>query len=73
MMTQPFLKPGFLGPLPILLGEILVTAGAAVRLALQQEELPVAYFVLANSSCEEFFHPFRKSAQSIVGQDPDPW
>ena len=42
MMTQPFLKPGVLGPLPILLGEILVTAGAAVRLALQQEELPVA-------------------------------
>ena len=42
MMTQPFLKPGVLRPVPICLGEIFVTAEAAVRLALQQDELPIA-------------------------------
>ena len=62
MMTQPFLKPGFLGPLPILLGEIFVTAGAAVRLALQQEELPVAYFASRTALVR---HSFTRSARAL--------
>jgi hypothetical protein len=70
MMTQLFLKPGVLGPVPICLGEILVTAEAAVRLALQQDELPIAYLVLTNTwSCKELFYPRGDTAQGILHQD----
>ena len=46
MMTQPFLKPGLLRPLPIDLGKILAAVQAAVCFALQQYDLPAAQLVL---------------------------
>ena len=70
MMNQPFLKPGVLRPVPICLGEIFVTAEATVRLALQQDELPIADLGLTNMwSCKEFFYPLRNTAQGILHQD----
>ena len=41
-MVQSLLKPGILGPTPIILGEIHVMVEAAVHLALQQYQLPIA-------------------------------
>src|ERR1043166_2465997 len=55
MMTQLFLKPGVLGPLPIDVGKIRPMVRAAVRLALQEDELPVAQPLLRNRIyCEKF-------------------
>ena len=57
MMTQLFLKPGVLGPLPIDVGKIRATVRTAVRLALQEDELPVAQLLLSNMiSCDKPFH-----------------
>lgn len=55
MMAQSLLKPGVLGPLPILLGKVFVMIKAAVRFALQQDELPVAHLVFMKMSSREPF------------------
>jgi hypothetical protein len=53
MMTQLFLKPGVLGPVPIDVGKILAMVRTAVRLALQEDELPVAQLLLSSMiSCD---------------------
>jgi hypothetical protein len=63
MMTQLFLKPGFLGPLPIDMGQILAMVRTAVRLALQEDELPAAQLLLSNMiSCDKPFHQLRNTA-----------
>src|SRR5512132_1212581 len=63
MMTQLFLKPGVLGPLPIDVGKILAMVRTAVRLALQEDELPVAQLLLSNMiSCDKPFHQLRNAA-----------
>lgn len=55
-MAQSLLKPGILGPTPILLGEIHVMVEAAVHLALQQYQLPIARTAFMNvSSHDELF------------------
>src|SRR2546428_8790917 len=69
MMTQLFLKPSIPGPLPLHMGEILAAVGAAIRLTLQEDELPVAdlvLFVSINTSfCEDLFYQRFNTAQGI--------
>ena len=71
-MTQPFLKPGVLGPLPIRLGKILAMVGTTVRLALRPDELPVGHLFLMNIiSGKEIFQQRRNRAQAILRQEAD--
>src|SRR6266850_1704789 len=73
MMTQPFLKPSVSGPLPLHMGKILGAVGAAIRLTLQEDELPVAdlvLFVSINTSFgEDLFHQRCNPAQGILRQE----
>lgn len=55
MTAQSLLKPGVFGPRPILLRELFVMIEAAVRFALQQDELPVAHLVFMKMSSREEF------------------
>src|SRR4030095_3564493 len=73
LMTQLFLKPSIPGPLPLHMGKILVAVGAAIRLTLQEDELPVADLVLFvsvnTSSWEDLFHQRCNSAEGILRQE----
>jgi hypothetical protein len=55
MTAQSLLKPGVFGPLPILLGELLVIIEATVRFTLQQDLLPVAHLVFMNMRSRKDF------------------
>ena len=53
--AQSLLKPGIFGPSPILLQEVFVLIKAAVRFALRQDELPLAYLIFMMMSSREQF------------------
>jgi hypothetical protein len=58
-MTQPFLKPGVLWPLPVGLRQILDIIETAIRSTLQEDEPPAAQFVdIKVNSCRGFFQVF---------------
>jgi hypothetical protein len=73
MMTQLFLKPSIPGPLPLHMAKIRVAVRAAIRLTLQEDELPVTdpvLFVSINTrSKEELFHQRCNPAQGILRQE----
>jgi len=49
-IPQLFLKPSIPGPLPLRMRQRLAAIGAAIRLALQENELPVAELSLSAPS-----------------------
>lgn len=51
ILTEPFLKPGVLRPVPVRLGKVLGVAQTAVGSTLQKDQLPVAHFVFMNFHC----------------------
>jgi hypothetical protein len=72
IMAQPILKPGVFWPLPIDVGKILDFVQAAVRSALQEDELPVTELVfIVRNFCGEIFPPTVHAAQGIVRQESD--
>jgi hypothetical protein len=69
MTTQLFLKPGVLRPFPSDLGKILAMIQTAVRLALQEDELPVTQLVVMKICFDEPFHQLRNTTEGISRQE----
>jgi hypothetical protein len=73
MMFQLFLKPRIPGPLPLRMRQRLAAVRAAIHLALQEYELPIAqlllFFAVNTSSAQNLIHSGCKPAQRTLRQE----